>query len=108
MKEYNFDENKSMGETVRIDDIKMRLNEMGEQGENYEDGFDEYGGYDEDDDDFDDDYDYDDNGDIFGDTAEVPGREKNPSADRAAPPKSPRRSTRAAAGRKTARGNGCI
>lgn len=74
MKEYNFDENKSMGETVRIDDIKMRLNEMGEQGENYEDGFDEYGGYDEDDDDFDDDYDYDDNGDIFGDTAEVPGR----------------------------------
>ncbi len=28
MKEYNFDENKNMGETVRIDDIKLRLNEM--------------------------------------------------------------------------------
>ena len=24
MKEYNFDENKNMGETVRIDDIKLR------------------------------------------------------------------------------------
>ena len=28
MKEYNFDENKSMGETVRIDDIKLKLAQM--------------------------------------------------------------------------------
>ena len=49
MKEYNFDENKNMGETVRIDDIKLRLNEMEEQGDygDYDD-FDDYGDYDED------------------------------------------------------------
>ena len=28
MKEYNFDENKNMGETVRIDDIKTKLDEL--------------------------------------------------------------------------------
>lgn len=60
MREYNFDENKSMGETVRIDDIKMKLNEM-----------DEYG------DDVDDDSDIEDNEDSdeyddFGETAEAP------------------------------------
>ena len=65
MKEYNFDENKSMGETVRIDDIKLKLSEMEEQGtagdfddDDYDDGFD--GGYEDE---------YEDEG---GDTAEIP------------------------------------
>ena len=31
MSEYNFDENKDMGETVRIDYIKAKLNEMEEK-----------------------------------------------------------------------------
>lgn len=67
MKEYNFDENKNMGETVRIDDIKLRLNEMEEQGDygDYDD-FDDYGDYDEDE--------YDEYDDPFGTTAEVPSR----------------------------------
>lgn len=54
MKEYNFDENKNMGETVRIDDIKTRLSELDDQ---------DY--YDDDDDDGYDDF------DDFGRTAEV-------------------------------------
>ena len=63
MKEYNFDENKNMGETVRIDDIKLKLNEMEEQ--DLPDDFDE----------FDDEYDeYDDE---FARTAEVPIRNKS-------------------------------
>lgn len=63
MKEYNFDENKNMGETVRIDDIKLKLNEMEEQ--DLPDDFDE----------FDDEYDeYDDE---FARTAEVPVRNKS-------------------------------
>jgi len=62
MREYNFDENKNMGETVRIDDIKTKLNEM-EELENDED--DDY--------DMDDDSDdYDEYEDEFGTTAEAP------------------------------------
>ncbi len=81
MKEYNFDENKNMGETVRIDDIKLRLNEMEEQGEGYDgeyDDFDEYDDYDDyNGDDYDDDYD-----DPFGTTAEVPSRDVRTAARR--------------------------
>lgn len=76
MKEYNFDENKNIGETVRIDDIKLKLNEM-ENG-----GFDDYDDYDDLDDydesyDEDDDYEDDDYDDEFGQTAEVPQRIRN-------------------------------
>lgn len=39
MKEYNFDENKNMGETVRIDDIKTKLDEL----DNRDDYDDDYG-----------------------------------------------------------------
>ncbi|GFI61329.1 hypothetical protein IMSAG049_00486 [Clostridiales bacterium] len=51
MKEYKFDENKSMGETVRIDDIKLRLNEMDEQNgyENDYDSFEDYEDFESDD-----------------------------------------------------------
>lgn len=63
MREYNFNENKNMGETVRIDDIKMKLNEMEELGDDaendsnsIEDDSDEYEEYEDD----------------FGKTAEVP------------------------------------
>lgn len=60
MREYNFDENKNMGETVRIDDIKMKLNEMDEFGDDTEDindmGEDESEEYEDD----------------LGETAEVP------------------------------------
>lgn len=62
MKEYNFDENKNMGETVRIDDIKLRLNEMEEQGGDYEDDYDDFDDYDN----------YDDYEDPFGTTTEIP------------------------------------
>ena len=75
MKEYNFDENKNMGETVRIDDIKLRLNEMEEQGEGYDgyDDFDDYGAEEDYLEDYTEDYT---NG--FGDTAEVPPRNQKP------------------------------
>ena len=58
MKEYNFDENKNMGETVRIDDIKTKLDELDNR-----DDYDDYDDYDDDDK-----YDYDDD---YGQTAEV-------------------------------------
>ena len=58
MKEYNFDENKNMGETVRIDDIKTKLDELDNR-----DDYDDYDDYDDDDE-----YDYDDD---YGQTAEV-------------------------------------
>ena len=58
MKEYNFDENKNMGETVRIDDIETRLEELDNR-----DDYDDCDDYDDDDE-----YDYDDD---YGQTAEV-------------------------------------
>ena len=58
MKEYNFDENKNMGETVRIDDIKTKLDELDNR-----DDYDDYDDYDDDDE-----YDCDDD---YGQTAEV-------------------------------------
>ncbi len=78
MKEYNFDENKSMGETVRIDDIKLKLNEMEEQN-GYDDGYDDYEDYD----DFGDTTDFGDTADFgdttdFGDTAEYDDYDEPP------------------------------
>ncbi len=66
MKEYNFDENKDNGETVRIDDIKNKISEM-EDMKSSED----YGDFDEDYDDLDEDYDYYEDVES-GETAEVP------------------------------------
>ncbi|MEA4971584.1 MAG: PEGA domain-containing protein [Candidatus Metalachnospira sp.] len=61
MREYNFDENKNMGETVRIDDIKMKLNEMEELDDSIDDDSEDI----EDNEDSDE---YDD----FGETAKAP------------------------------------
>lgn len=58
MREYNFDENKNMGETVRIDKIKMKLNEIEDFDDNIEDDSDS------------DDYDGFDDG--YGETAKIP------------------------------------
>lgn len=72
MKEYNFDENKNIGETVRIDHIKLKLSELSEQGltediddfDILEETFDEA-----------EDYNYNISNDM-GATAEIPQRKK--------------------------------
>lgn len=72
MSEYNFDENKDMGETVRIDYIKAKLNEMEENPDNNsEDDYDDYEDYDEPDDSDYTDYD-DDEEEYYGETEEIP------------------------------------
>ena len=69
MSEYNFDENKDMGETVRIDYIKAKLNEMEENPDNNSE--DDYEDYDEPDDSDYTDYD-DDEEEYYGETEEIP------------------------------------
>lgn len=88
MKEYNFDENKNMGETVRIDDIKLKLNEMEEQGVSYDGDSDEYeedlGGTS----DFGDTADLGEYDDGYDETEEIPPRRKQRDGGR--PRKNPR------------------